>query len=192
MFHRHLSDPSLRMSITAHITDNDKDIDSVYIKNDYFQIKEYLRYNIESDLYELSLTSAHMNINSLEEIIGHNFNLMVTDKFNNVFELGQKDLKRIIYNQIQYESPSSYQLVSSTPQLKWYPIEVEFNFTYRIEIFTDELHPQMVWEKDNIPADSTSFTVDRPLQQNEYFWIIWCVDEFQNRASSKAASFKVE
>ena len=61
-----------------------------------------------------------------------------------------------------------------------------------IEIFTGEFILEQIYSKSDIPSDSTQWTVEKQLSPGDYHWVIWCIDEFQNRSRSKPASFTVQ
>jgi len=186
--------PSLitsRIVLKCKITDRDNDIDSVYIQNNYLNIKKYLLFNVNERLYEKTWNLYDLNIRSADEVVGHNFDFFVKDRFGHTIFVGRDNVRRVIHQEVQFKSPSSYQSVSSTPRLEWYRFDPGFPFQFDVQVYTDEISPERVWEKRNISADSTAVTVDTSLPDNDYFWVIWCVDEFHNRSRSKPATFTI-
>ncbi|MGH7599760.1 MAG: hypothetical protein ACREOI_25685, partial [bacterium] len=96
--------------------------------------------------------------------------------------------KRVIQDEIEFESPAGDQVVSSMPTFTWKRFRPGFPFTFTLEIFTFE---GLVFQKNALPAENISYTIETPLAPGEYLWVVWCVDEFQNRSRSKPASFIV-
>ena len=191
---KHPNLKTARVIIKAKVTDadSDYDIDSVYVENSKLNIKSDLQYNVNDRLYEKTFSTFSLSIKSIQQVIGCDFEIKVVDGQSHTITVGKDQVRRVILDDVKYDSPSSYDVVPTTPQLQWHLFNPGFDFTFMIEIFTDEIIPQKVWEKSGIPADSTNITVDRTLPQGDYFWVIWCVDEFQNRSRSKPASFTVQ
>jgi len=194
ILNRHPNLKTQQIVIKSKITDpdGDRDIDSVYVENSYLNIKSHLKYNVDDRLYERTFSPYDLHVNSLEKVVGYDFTIKVVDKNSRNIKVGVERVQRVIHEEIKYDSPANYQMVSATPKLRWHNFNPGFEFTFMIQIFTGEFIVEKVWEKTGIPSNRTDFTVDINLGRNDYFWIIWCVDEFQNRASSKPASFTVE
>jgi len=178
--------------IKSKIKDQDNDIDSVYIINDYLDLKKNLRYNVNTKFYEETFSIFDLHVNSIRKVIGHNFDVFVKDNFSHIILLGNDKAVRYIQDEIELISPINFQIVLPTPTLTWKEFKPGFKFKFKIEIYVDEIPAQIVWEKDGIPADSTSYTIDVQLPANDYFWMIWCIDEFQNQSRSKPASFTIK
>jgi hypothetical protein len=98
----------------------------------------------------------------------------------------------VIRQEVVFISPSGNEVTSSQPDLTWQPYTPGFDFYLQLQIFTSEIIPQLVWGRNQVSADSVSYTVDQELPPGEYFWVIWAVDDFGNRTRSKPASFRVE
>jgi hypothetical protein len=192
ILHRYPSLQTSQMIVQARVSDSDGDLDSVTVECTSLRFKRLLAYNVDSGSYEKTITTYDLGVKSLDQVVGASFEIKVRDKFSHRFLLGADCVKRIIRQEVEFDSPSGYQIVPLAPTLRWKDFAPGFDFEFRIEIFTDEISPQMVWEKSGISPDSTSFTVDRILPEGDYFWVIWCIDEYQNRSRSKPASFTVE
>ncbi len=182
----------LRLTVEAAVSDPDNDVDTVFFNNPLTGRFHPLSYNIPARLYQQTLSMSELGIDSPEAVIGHTFYLYVWDKFERMIRLTGASIERIIKEQIVLDSPGSHTIVSSTPTLKWQPLQVGFPFQYVLQIYTDEIDPQLVWEKRNLAPATFSYKVDEPLPSGDYFWVAWCIDEFQNRSRSKPKSFQVE
>jgi hypothetical protein len=180
-----------QLFINIQITDRDEDIDSVFISNPYSDFYTYLFYNSLTQSYEKSLSNSDMNIDQLEEILGHPFDVTVTDRFEHKISIAQLNLVRVIREEIFFKSPSGNETTSSRPTLSWQKYTPGFQHYYMLEIYTAEITPQLVWQKNNISQNLTEYTLNQDLNPGEYFWVIWAIDEFQNRIRSKPASFRV-
>ncbi|MBN2413550.1 carboxypeptidase-like regulatory domain-containing protein [candidate division KSB1 bacterium] len=180
------------LALKTKIRDQDNDIDSVYVVNENLNFKKNLLYNINTKLYERTFSILDLNVSSMRKVIGYRFNIFVQDKFFHTIELEGDKAARYIQDEIELISPINFQQVPPSPTLTWNEFTPGFKFKYKIEIYVDEIPAQIVWEKEGIPSDSTNYKIDVSLPENDYFWMIWCIDEFQNRSRSKPASFTVK
>jgi hypothetical protein len=142
-------------------------------------------------LYTHTFSIYDFNISSLEELIGYPFHLSVRDHFDHttIFELGA--INRVIGEEVFFREPSGNEITGQTPTLIWDGYAAGFDFTYKVEIFTADLTPQLQWQKEQIDRSETSCVVDTALPEGPYYWVIWVIDNFGNRIRSKPASFTV-
>lgn len=181
-----------RMVVEALITDQENDIDSVYIACSALGIKEQLAYDVLSKKFHRSFSVLDLKLTSLNQVVGHDFTLHVVDQEGDDFALGNERVERVIADEIEIDSPINSQTVEKPFRVKWLPFAPGFPFTYSVEIYTDDdFTPDLVWQKEKIPADSLEQTIIADLPATEYVWMIWCIDEFQNRSRSKPGSFKI-
>lgn len=178
--------------IRAKVSDKDNDIDSVFVRNQSLNSNLPLGYNLQSKFYEREFSEYDFGIEDFSELIGIKFDLIVKDIHKNEYQIGSEKLNRIIKDEIILESPVNYDSTSSNPLLIWRRFVPGFKFTYRVEVYNDEFPPAVVWSKNNLNMETTSITVDTNLPPGNYYWVIWCIDQFLNRARSKPASFRVK
>lgn len=183
---------STTLNIRVKISDRDNDIDSVLIENPLTKSKFSLIYNSQSRFYERAFDELDFNVDDFSEIIGLKFNIYVKDFSEDIFKVGEEKLNRIIKNEIILETPLNNDTVSSKPYLQWRRFNPGFKFSYSVEILNDEFPPRTIWSKDNISMEETGVQVDANLPAGNYFWVVWCVDQFLNRARSKPGSFVVK
>lgn len=176
----------------ALIHDNDNDIDSVFITSPALDVNTSLIYNIDKEQYERNLAMEDLHISTPEAVTGHEFIITVKDNFGNLLELNRSVVKRIIKEEIEIIGPAGSELTSAQPTLSWEPFTPGFPFRFMVEVYIDEISPILVWQKDNIQPATLSIDVDIVLAANDYFWIIWCIDEFENRSAAKPEKFYVE
>jgi hypothetical protein len=179
-------------AIRAKIIDRDNDTDSVLAINNFINSRQVLVYNINDKWYEKILSLYDLQISKTEEIVGHPFDILVKDIYNKTLIVGTGDIQRVIREEVVFISPSGNEVTPPQPILSWQKYLPGFNFYLQLQVYTSEIIPQLVWEKNQVVADSVSYTVDQMLPVGEYFWVIWAVDDFGNRTRSKPASFKVE
>lgn len=187
--------PSLKittLNVRVKIMDKDNDIDSVFIYNSGYPDRLPLEYNVQSKFYEGTFNEFDFQVDDLADLIGKKFKIIIKDINGYEFVVGYESLNRIIKDEIILEGPLNSDTVSSKPTLRWRRFTPGFKFNYAVEIFNDAFPPVTIWKRNNINMDSTSINVDINLPSGNYFWVIWCIDEFLNRSRSKPASFIVE
>lgn len=181
------------LGVKVKITDEENDIDSVFIENIELNSKVNLLYNATTKYYENSLKLSDLNLTlSIDAVIGKNFFINVFDANKEKFTVGQSNIKRIIKQEILTNRPSGRDTVySGNPTFEWEKFEPGFNFNYKVEIYTNELSPSLVWEK-GINSEAVELQTSANLTSGDYYWVIWAIDEFENQTRSKPASFVVK
>lgn len=182
----------LYLQVIASIEDNDQDTDSVWFDISAAGISHPLTFNPDQRRYEIKVSINDLNVTSLKKFMGMEFRLYLRDMSHHEFSLASTQISRIIEDQIQLEGPANYSPVSTRPTLHWQRFDPGYTCTYTIEIYTDTFFPALVWQKTGLSQEITQIIVDNNLQNGEYFWVVWCVDEFGNRSRSKPASFIIQ
>ena len=168
------------------------DIQNVTIENSYYNLHKNLSYNLAGNCYELTITASDLLTSNINGVIGKNFNIIVENSSGDSFIVGRTNIKRIIDQQPEFISPANnIDTITVGPTLRWKRFDTGFYFTYDVQVYTNEIWPVLVWEKKNIASTEIEVDVDIDLPVGEYFWVFWCIDEFQNRVRSKPASFIV-
>lgn len=181
-----------RLYINAEITDDEKDVDSVFVKNNSFNFYKRLVFNPETNKYENNFRTVDLKVNSLEDAIGTDFIIIAKEKSGKTFTIGSGGIKRLITKEIIIESPVNRAIVSSTPTFVWKKFTPGFNFKYTVQVYTDEVAPILVWEKKNISKDAVETTCDIALSPGDYYWVVICTDDFENSSISKPGTFTVK
>ncbi len=183
---------SFQLVINAQISDKDNDIDSVYVENAQLNLIKPLGFDIVNKVYETVLTTQDLNVNDIEQTIGFNFNIVVKDIFNRTYLVGSSQVSRVIKNGVSIEYPANDTTVTPTPVFVWQRYKSGFPFKYMIEVYTNDFaNSQLVFRGDNISSDSVAYHLSNPLTTKSYYWVIWVIDQFQNRCRSLPATFKV-
>lgn len=183
---------SFELFVKAQITDAENDVDSVFVRCTELNINKRLVLNSTTQFYENKFSPGDLNLKSMDEGIGKNFSIIVKDRSKKTFNIDSATIKRIIKQDISFLSPANSETVSNRPKFIWKRFLPGFNFTYMFEIYTNETSPLLVIQKQNISKDEIEFTPSEDLPPGEYFWVIWCIDDFQNRSRSLPASFVVQ
>jgi len=179
-----------KVAIVTKINDNDNDIDSTYVENLNLNLRKKMDFDPSEKTYSIQLALTDLNLSDIEETIGLIFNIFVIDKFHNKFMIGSDEVKRVIKSEVQIISPANNEIIVSPPVLSWEKVITGYPFTYSVEIFTNDLaNAQLVFRTDGISSDSNSYITDVSLPSRDYYWVIWIIDEFQNRSRSEPAVF---
>jgi hypothetical protein len=181
-----------RMIVQATITDNENDIDTVFAANNSLGFKKRLVFNPDNGYFENTFRTTDLKVASLEDLIGFDFTILVKDKFAREFNVGKSNIKRIINQEISIESPVNKAETGASPTFKWKRFTPGFKFRFKIQVYTDELSPILVWEKDNISKDAIEQVCETSLPAGDYYWVIWCVDDYNNNSISKPGTFTVK
>jgi len=188
--------PAFKLSqvvFELEIVDPDNDIDSVFVRSGELGTGNLpLAYDVGEKLYQRSLIPPELNITLIGQVVGRPFDIKVKDRFGHWLSAGSCAVKRVIYDEVVYISPADYEEVSATPTLLWQDFEPGFPFRFTVEIFTSEIYPQKVWSASGLDPSLTSVQVETELSPGDYFWVVWCVDDFENRTRSKPATFSVK
>jgi hypothetical protein len=181
-----------QLIIEARINDRDNDIDSVQAI--FFGDTQgyHLPYNTTEKSFRREFSIFDLGVIGLEELAGQPVRIEVKDIFSNFLIVGQGQLVRVIHDEVIFISPAGDTTTGSGPTLVWQRFEPGFEFHYNVEIYTNEVAPQLVWAQIGLAMDQTTLIVDSELPDGSYFWVIWAVDIFGNRTRSKPAAFNVQ
>lgn len=176
----------------VHVID-EYDIDSVFIVNDELGIRHPLQ-KITSSSFHASYLDYELGLSSLNETIGRTLSILVMEEGSVSYMVGSTMITRIIDQEIETISPKNQDTVlTASPLLRWKRFTPGFTFLYKLEVYTNEPEPKLEWSKTGFSSDSISVVVNPSLpvseSNNSFYWVIWCVDEFNNCSRSKPASF---
>ncbi len=194
VINRHLLDPTITLIVETRISDQDKDVDTVFVVNSDLGISAILD-EITLGYFKKEFSPSSLGIEYLDEIIGKELNIVVKDKNGMKFTIATSNLKRIIKEQITTKAPIENDTVSTKPRLEWRRFTPGFKFQYQLQVYTDDITRSLVWEKTGYSSDSIAVNVESQITgnpENEYYWVIWAIDEFNNKTQSTPASFIVE
>ena len=183
---------STRLTVQAKVSDAENDIDSVFVQCKQLNVLAPLEYNLSTKSFEREFNTAELKVDYIDEVIGKNFDIVVRDVSKKEFTLGPSILKRVISQEVATYSPKEGVFVPSKPTFTWRKFPDGFNYKYLIEIYTDEIPATFVRKSELLSKDLKSYTTSTSLSPGKYFWIIWVIDDFLNRASSKPSTFEVQ
>jgi len=180
-----------RINAEANITDEENDVDSVFITNDDLQFSGNLN-NLSVTQFQQEFTPEQMNLTSVDDIIGKEFNVIAKDANGKTFNIAQLTVKRIIKELIETISPANNETVSDSLTLNWRRFTPGYSFTYSLSIFTNTVDPELVWSANDVSSEEIFYEVESNINPGEYFWVVWVIDEFGNSARSRPASFIIQ
>ncbi len=178
-----------RLAAQASLIDAEGDVNLVRIKCNALGFDQQLVYNPSTGFYEINYDFGQQNLSSG---LGKDFIVIARDNEGYTYTIGSTRISRVIDKEIIPKEPINSAVVSSQPTLVWNRFSPGFSFHYKVEIYTGAIPPELYWSKDNISGDDVRLTPDVTLPSGEYYWVIWCVDEYNNQARSKEASFVVQ
>ncbi|MDR3667191.1 MAG: hypothetical protein P4L35_10155 [Ignavibacteriaceae bacterium] len=189
------SGPENELSFEITITDQDENIDSVFVQCPSLLINKSVQ-KITSTYFSEDFSDIDLNLTAFAEVIGKNFDIYAKTSSGKTFLVGSSNVKRIITDEIETISPKDEDtLATHYPVLNWKRFLEGFNFNYMLEVYTDEPEPKLLWQKANISSDEITGTVDISINStpdnNKFYWVIWCIDEFGDRSRSKPAGFVI-
>lgn len=182
---------SYKLIIETQITDDENDVDSVFIFNEELGVNLNLL-NISITRFQNEFTPQQFNIPSVDEVIGKEFTVVAKDVNEKTFNIAELTVKRIIKELIEAISPANNEVIPDTLRLNWRRFSPGYSLTYALRIFTNTIDPDLIWGTDDISSDEIFYEVTSSIEPGEYFWVVWVIDEFGNRARSRPASFIIE
>jgi hypothetical protein len=186
-------EPESELFVKAWITDLDKDLETVFVSNSALNLRKPLEHPGDK-IYETTLVQGELNIGDIEQTIGLDFNILIRDADNNEFVIGSERITRVIKDEVTGLHPTDSTVRFQPMVFKWDEFEAGYNFNYMIELYSlpSLSNPQLVHTKTNIPSDSSSYTFSQDFPVGDYYWVIWVIDQFQNRSRSKEATFQIQ
>ena len=184
---------SYQLIVNSKVSDKDNDIDTVLVENSQLNLRKPLDFNATSKFYGTVLSTQDLNIADIEQTIGLDFNIIAKDHFQNEYNVGSSKVTRVIKNGVSIIYPANDTALSSTPLFMWQRYKTGYPFSYMIEVYTNDFaNSQLVFRGENISSDSVSYQLTTPLSTKNYYWVIWVIDQFQNRCRSLPATFNVK
>lgn len=147
---------------------------------------------VETKYYAYSLED--LGVADEQELIGMKFSVVVK-RGETEFVVAEDFVERVFHVRVDAISPASGETIFTLqPVFEWVSAadSLDFPFTYSIEIRTQVGSNTLVGEITKIHPDSTrAVYAYNELSPDNYFWYIYCVDEFKNRSRSPRIVFEV-
>ncbi len=179
--------------ISTKIKDVDNDIDSVFVINDQIELNKAMDFNAASKTYQSILTLPDLHLTDLEQTIGLMFNFRIKNILGETYILNGGSVTRVLKNRIRGLQPDNNLIINTIPfNLVWNKFTAGYQFHYMVEVYTNDIaNPQLVLRKNNIAAQDTIVVVDSLASEN-YWWVVWTIDNFNNMSRSSPATFMIQ
>ncbi|MGH1366715.1 MAG: carboxypeptidase-like regulatory domain-containing protein [Calditrichia bacterium] len=136
--------------------------------------------------------ASDFGINTLEALIGKPAFFWIQDAEGAKSAVIQGQLARIITQLPRPLEPSG--LIGMPFDFHWEQRTLPFDFTYAIEIYLNVgINLPPVDTIEDIPSNQTLLSYNNPaLNQQNYFWVLYIVDEFGNRSRSYETTLQIQ
>ena len=182
-----------QLSINIIMEDNDgiSDIESVAVEIPELGFTKNLTAQNEPGHYALVILENELSV-SVASLLGRAIILSAQDRAGTTNVTSGLNLVRVIDQSPLAVAPQSLEVLSTTsPQLSWEAVSLNFPFSYRVEIVrVDDNVQNLIWSMRDISSDSLSVTT-APLPTGQYFWTVSVADEFGNLSRSREAGFRI-
>ena len=184
------------LEVSADVTDADGLIDIAQVQ---FEIPD-LGFSVRLDpqaqpagRYSKLIRADSLPTASLQSLLGRGLQINISDKAGIEVKSASRQLVRVLEETPIPTAPSGDVVLNDgRPTFTWEPFQPRFPFTYRIDIFRDEVNRVILARQiNNIPMAETALLLGSALPPGPYFWTITVVDAFGNQSSSKEAAFRV-
>ncbi len=188
-------EPTRLFDCKAKVCDPDgpADIENVSIIIPIFDFRNTLKLSETVGNYQRGFRESDLTVTNIEELLGHEIFIEITDRAGKICRFGPKFLVRVIDEEPEIESPRGLALVTAQPMLKWNFIRVPFSFTFKLEVYRiiNQYYYYDVLTVSNLPSDVIEHQIQTALKPDLYWWTISIVDEWGNWSRSERATFQV-
>lgn len=189
---------SIQLEVIGEDGDGIGDIDRVWYEIESFGFVDTLQQvSPGSPLFRGQVREMQLPVTSLHELIGKPFRFHIIDLPGYTTASTPRFISRIIEETPQLISPVGLSIVPpDSVTFRWQPASsVQFPFTYRIEIYRISVGLR-VHEIQNIPSSADMHLYNDSnnvlLGGEDYYWLLYIVDEYGNRSSSGEGAFRVQ
>lgn len=168
------------------------DVDSVWLSIPDLDFRVLLSPD-SGDRYTQRVAEDALPVASLTALLGTPLRLHAVDRQGGSTVTPPQQFVRVIEEVPIAVQPSGDLIVSTNPPtLTWEPTDLGFPFTYRVEIFRDEVNQAIqVLQVDGLSSTQTELMVAEPLPTGQYYWTVSVLDAFGNQSRSKEAAFRI-
>jgi hypothetical protein len=179
-------------TVTVQDADGIVDVDSVWLSIPDLDLQIALT-PAEDNQYTQRVDAESLPVPSLTALLGTPLRLHAVDRQGGSTVTPPQQFVRVIEEVPIAVRPSGDLIVSTDrPTLTWEPTDLGFAYTYRVEVFRDEVNQAIrVLQVGGLPATQTEFTLPEPLTTGPYYWTVSVLDAFGNESRSKEAAFRI-
>lgn len=180
----------VRLEVTADDRDNSGDVQLVRYQIPALGFSDtLLQISPQTQTYAGQANLRDLGITALEQLTGKAFIVYVEDVPGASSASAPQFITRIISTTPQTQSPGG--TVTPPFDFRWMTVQEPYPFTFTIEIFLINFAGVPVDRIEGIPGNSSLYSYTRSLDPDDYFWVIYIVDEFGNRSRSRQRSFTI-
>lgn len=189
---------SIQFEVIGGDGDGIGDIDRVWYQIESLSFTDTLQQVAPGNpLFRGQVRELQLPVTSLHELIGKPFRFHIRDLPQHTTVSSPQFITRVIDETPQLISPVGLSTISSdTINFRWQAVSsIQFPFTYRIEIYRISVGLK-VHEIENIDSNVTTYVYHDAnnvlIDGEDYYWILYIVDEHGNQSGSKEGSFRVQ
>jgi hypothetical protein len=189
------SDDLYYLTVSTEIEDSDgsNDIDSVWVEISTGTGVFPLVRKDQDGNFSAEIMEQDLNVSSLYALQGIEIKIYCLDQVGNQSESENLFLPRVIEQIPTLLYPTELASVGEGPlSFTWEPLFPGFPFTQKIEIYQINAGIyNRIYEFEDLPNNATDFAFDGHLDQGDYFWVLYIIDEFGDSCRSKEGAFRV-
>ena len=189
------SDDLYYLTIATEIEDADgtNDIDSVWTEVPVGSTSFPLTRVDFNGIFTTSIVSQELSLPSLYYLQGKPIIVCCRDFVGNKTQSEKVYISRIIEQVPELIFPTGLANIDNgLLTFIWETLYLEFPFTLKIEIFQITLGVyNKLYEFSDLPPDANEFTLSEPLDEGDYFWVLYIIDEYGDSSRSKEGAFRI-
>jgi len=141
--------------------------------------------------FSLQVDSDELPSGSIHSLIGRSLFFKAVDVHGAHSRFGPFTLTRIIEPTPSGVSPIGGASVSPQPEIVWRCFGANFPVSYELELYSAPIGQPPTLVLDTAGLTDTVYTIQSPLDEGYYYWVVYAVDEFGNRSRSVEYLFRV-
>lgn len=183
------------LEIEAELADHDgvADIDSLWVRIDDFAFSQFLFVEVAPGMYRHSIPSGDLPV-GLTALLGQEVQLEAKDRSGAFNVSSPKSVIRVIDETPIALDPLELMFVGSAqPTFTWEPLDLDFPFTFRLDVVRiDQNIQSTILTIEDIASSNTMIESTMSIAPGDYYWTVSVVDEFGNRSRSREAGFRIQ
>ena len=183
------------ISVDAYVEDPDgaTDIDSVWVEVPTGGNIFPLTRTGQNGEFSKTVTDQELFVPSLYYLQGKPIMVYCRDLLDNQGESEKMYIPRIIEQIPVLVYPTDLASINNSPiTFEWEPLYLGFPYKYKFEIYQINLGVyNKIYEIDELPGNTQAYTFTNMLDQGDYFWVLYIIDEFGDSSRSKEGAFRI-
>ncbi len=144
-------------------------------------------------IFTTSIVSQELSLPSLYHLQGRPIIARCRDFVGNQALSEKVYITRIIEQVPELIFPTGLANINTGPIIfKWETLYLKFPFTLKIEIFQITLGVyNKIYEFSDLPSNANEFKFSQALDEGDYFWVLYIIDEYDDSSRSKEGAFRI-